>query len=188
MPTWGILLGLVVEERPRGRHRAPAVHRRDLVCGAPAAARGCGIGDREHALRTRVDAALDDAVLYSTHPSMFREPALRERYDDLAGRCRLQRWGGDCYAFALVAQGGIDLMIDSCLMPYDIVPLVPIIEEAGGVVTDLQGRVPLAGGTVIAAANRRCMGPALAIMRAGRRRRDTRTESRRLRHPWIDRS
>ena len=48
-------------------------------------------------------------------------------------------------------------MVDSSLMPYDILPLIPIIERAGGVVTDLEGRTPLAGGTVIAAANPRCM-------------------------------
>ena len=95
---------------------------------------------------------------------MFREPGLMGRYERLAARCRLQRWGGDCYALALVAQGGIDLMVDSSLMPYDILPLVPIIEGAGGVVTDLEGRTPLAGGTVIAAANPVLHAAALAIM------------------------
>jgi len=98
---------------------------------------------------------------------MFRDADLRLRYDRLTARCRLQRWGGDCYALALVAQGCIDLMVDSSLMPYDIVPLVPIIEGAGGVVTDLEGRVPLAGGTVIAAANRALHAAALEILTGG---------------------
>jgi len=98
---------------------------------------------------------------------MFREPALIERYERLASRCRLQRWGGDCYALALVAQGGIDVMVESSLAPYDILPLVPIIEGAGGVVTDLEGRTPLAGGTVVAAANPSLHAAALAIMAGG---------------------
>ena len=55
-------------------------------------------------------------------------------------------------------------MIDSMLMPYDIVPMIPIIEGAGGVVTDLHGRSPLQGGTVIAAANVRLHAAALEIM------------------------
>jgi myo-inositol-1(or 4)-monophosphatase len=166
MPTWGILLGLVVDDRPQ----VGIVHQ-PFTGETWYAATGVGawlrIGNEESPLRTRADAVLADAVLYSTHPSMFREPALRQRYDQLADRCRLQRWGGDCYAFALVAQGAIDLMVDSCLMPYDIVPLIPIIEAAGGVVTDLQGRVPLAGGTVVAAANRALHTAALDILTEG---------------------
>ena len=115
-------------------------------------------------LHTRADATLADAVLYSTHPAMLQHAGLLANFNALAARCRLQRWGGDCYGFALLAQGCIDLMIDSMLMPYDIVPLIPIIERAGGRVTDLFGKVPLQGGTVIAAANSRLHAEALEIM------------------------
>jgi len=163
MPTWGVLLGLVVEGRPQvGIMHQPFTG--ETWYAAPGVGARPRVGDRESALRTRAHAELADAVLYSTHPSMFREPALLERYERLAARCRLQRWGGDCYALALVAQGGIDLMVESCLMPYDILPLVPIIEGAGGVVTDLEGRTPLAGGTVIAAASPALHAAALEIM------------------------
>jgi myo-inositol-1(or 4)-monophosphatase len=79
-------------------------------------------------------------------------------------RCRLHRWGGDCYAFALVASGAIDLMIDGMLQSYDIVPLIPIIEGAGGVVTTVNGEVPIHGGTVIAAANKKLHEAAMNIM------------------------
>ncbi len=163
MPTWGILLGLVVEGRPRvGIMHQPFTG--ETWFAAPGVGSRLRIGDRESALRTRADAELADAVLYSTHPSMFREPTLLNRYQRLAASCRLQRWGGDCYALALVAQGGIDVMVESCLMPYDILPLVPIIEGAGGVVTDLEGRTPLAGGTVIAAANSALHAAVLEVM------------------------
>ena len=163
MPTWGILLGLVADGRP-----LVGVMHQPYTGETWYASAGTGArfrqGGGETTLRTRADARLSDAVLYSTHPSMFGDPALREGYEALTARCRLQRWGGDCYAFALVAQGGIDVMVDAGLAPYDILPLVPIIEEAGGTVTDLEGRIPLAGGTVIAAANAALHAEALAIM------------------------
>jgi myo-inositol-1(or 4)-monophosphatase len=167
MPTWGILLGLVVDSRP-----VVGIVHQPYTSETWYASAGSGarfrLGERETALHARADARLDDAVLYSTHPTMFGDPELRERYETLSARCRLQRWGGDCYAFALVAHGGIDLMVDSGLQPYDILPLVPIIEGAGGVVTDLDGRTPLAGGTVVAAANAALHAEALAVL-TGRR-------------------
>jgi histidinol-phosphatase len=163
MPTWGILLGLVHEGRP-----IVGVMHQPFTGESWFAAKGVGATYRQHAsetvLRTRAEATFGDAVLYGTHPSMFLNAADLDRYDALAARCRLQRWGGDCYAFALVAQGGIDLMVDANLAPYDILPLVPIIEEAGGVVTDLEGRTPISGGTVIAAASAELHAAALAIM------------------------
>ena len=163
MPTWGILLGLVVDGRPQvGIMHQPFTG--ETWYAAPGVGARLRIGERESELHTRADAELADAVIYSTHPSMFREPALLESYERLASSCRLQRWGGDCYALALVAQGGIDLMVESCLMPYDILPLVPIIEGAGGVVTNLEGRTPLEGGTVIAAASASLHAAALEIM------------------------
>lgn len=163
MPTWGILLGLVVEDRPLvGIVHQPFTGETWLA--DPDDGARLRLGNTESPLRTRADATLDDAVLYSTHPGMFQPPGLLERFQQLSARCRLQRWGGDCYAFALLAQGSIDLMVDSSLMPYDILPLVPIIEGAGGVVTDLHGRTPLEGGTVIAAANPALHAAALEIM------------------------
>lgn len=163
MPTWGILLGLVVDHRPVvGIMHQPFTG--ETWYAAPGIGARLRIGGREVALRARADATLADAVIFSTHPTMFQPPHMLERYQRLASRCRLQRWGGDCYAFALVAQGTIDLMVDGSLMPYDILPLVPIIEGAGGVVTDLTGRTPLEGGTVIAAANPALHAAALEFM------------------------
>jgi myo-inositol-1(or 4)-monophosphatase len=163
MPTWGILLGLVVDDRPLvGIVHQPFTG--ETWYAAPGIGARLRIGNSEVELRTRADATLADAVLFSTHPTMFQPPHMLERYQRLASRCRLQRWGGDCYAFALVAQGTIDLMIDGSLMPYDILPLVPIIEGAGGIVTDLRGRTPIEGGTVIAAANPALHAAALEFM------------------------
>jgi len=163
MPTWGILLGLVVD----GRAVAGIMHQPftgETWLADPSAGARFRRDGREIPLRSRADATLQDAVLYSTHPDMLRHSGMLAPFESLAARCRLQRWGGDCYAFALVAQGGIDLMVDGMLMPYDIVPLIPIIEGAGGVVTGIDGRSPLQGGTVIAAANARLHAEALEIL------------------------
>jgi myo-inositol-1(or 4)-monophosphatase len=163
MPTWGILLGLVVDDEPVVGIMHQPFTDETFLATAHAAARYRHHGS-ETTLSTRPDATLADAVLYSTHPSMLQHAGLLGNFNELAAHCRLQRWGGDCYGFALLAQGSIDLMVDSMLMPYDILPLVPIIERAGGKVTDLTGKVPLQGGTVIAAANARLHAEALEIM------------------------
>jgi myo-inositol-1(or 4)-monophosphatase len=85
-------------------------------------------------------------------------------FDRLEAACRLRRWGGDCYALALVAFGSIDIMVEGALAPYDIVPLIAIIEGAGGIVTNMQGISPLVGGNVIAAGNATLHAAALRIL------------------------
>jgi histidinol phosphatase-like enzyme (inositol monophosphatase family) len=163
MPTWGILLGLVVD----GKAVAGIMHQPytgETWLADPEGGTRFRRDGREIPLRSRADATLQDAVLYSTHPDMLRHTGMLLPFQTLAAGCRLQRWGGDCYGFALVAQGSIDLMVDSMLMPYDIVPMIPIVEGAGGVVTGLDGRSPLQGGTVIAAANARLHADALRIL------------------------
>lgn len=165
MPSWGILLGLVVE----GTATIGLMHQPftgETYFAAPEIGTRFRHQGREIKLATRTDATLADAILYSTHPMMFIRSGLMQQYETLASQCRLQRWGGDCYGFALLAYGCIDLMIESLLMPYDIVPLIPIIEGAGGVVTDPDGNAPMQGGTVIAAANATLHAAALEILQA----------------------
>lgn len=166
MPTWGILLGLAVDGRAVGGIMHQPFTGESCVADPLRGARLLH-GSQERSLRTRAAARLADATLYTTHPSMFPDPVLRERYDRLASQVQLQRWGGDCYALALVAQGWIDLMVEGALAPYDIVALIPIIEQAGGVVTDLAGRSPMQGGNVIAAANATLHAQALEILAQG---------------------
>lgn len=164
MPTWGTLLGLIVDGQPvAGVMHQPFTD--ETFTADPARGSRFLRAGTERRLRTRRAATLEDAVLYSTHPTMLEWAGVLDRYQALASQVRLQRWGGDCYAFALVAMGTIDLVVDGCLMPYDIVPLIPIIELAGGVVTDIEGRVPMAGGTVIAAANPDLHAQALTALR-----------------------
>lgn len=166
MPTWGTLLGLVVDDRPvAGLVHQPYTDETWLA--DPRRGARFVHGGQEVALTTRAVTDLADAVLYSTHPSMLADAGLLPAYERLAARVRLQRWGGDCYAFALLAHGFIDLVVDGALKPYDIVPIIPIIERAGGVVTTLDGAPAVDGGTVVAAATPRLHEAALEVLRSG---------------------
>ena len=116
-------------------------------------------------VRARACDALARATLFSTTPEMFRGED-GERFRALAGRTKLVRYGADCYAYGLLAAGFIDAVVEAELKPYDFSAMVPIIEGAGGVVTDWSG-APLhigSGGRVVAGGDRRVHEAALAIL------------------------
>ncbi len=92
-----------------------------------------------HRIKTRPCASLAQAVLTTTAPDMFAAPAEAARFDALKSRARMTRYGGDCYGYCLLAAGFVDLIVESGLKSYDIAPLIPIIEGAGGVVTTWEG-------------------------------------------------
>jgi fructose-1,6-bisphosphatase/inositol monophosphatase family enzyme len=90
-------------------------------------------------------AHLGDAVLQATHPDMFQgEDA--SAFRRLAGAVRLTRWGGDCFSYAQLASGFVDLVVEASLQPYDLMALAPVVEGAGGTISDWQGR-PLTVGS-----------------------------------------
>jgi myo-inositol-1(or 4)-monophosphatase len=84
----------------------------------------------------------------------------------VAGQARLVRYGTDCYAYALIAAGQIDLVIEAGLQAYDVQAPIAVIEAAGGIVTDWQGGPVHEGGRVLAAANRTIHAEALALLNA----------------------
>ena len=96
---------------------------------------------------------LAQARCYCTSPDMFDEQD-RPRFDALSRSAAMRRFGGDCYAYALLASGHCDLVVEAGLQPYDYLSLVPVIEGAGGRITDWQGnRLGFeSDGRVIAAA------------------------------------
>ncbi len=89
--------------------------------------------------KTRACAALGDATLYATTPDMF-EGADANAFERLRSSVKLARFGADCYAYGLLAAGFIDLVVESGLKPYDFCALAPVVEGAGGVMTDWQGK------------------------------------------------
>jgi myo-inositol-1(or 4)-monophosphatase len=107
-----------------------------------------------HVLHTRPCAQLPDAHVMCTSPDIF-DPAQRAAFDAVAGRARLLRYGGDCYAYCMLASGLVDAVIEAGLQPWDVQALVPIIEGAGGVITAWDGGDVQHGGTVLACGDAR---------------------------------
>lgn len=163
MPAWGVLLGLRHEGLPVGGIVCQPFTGETWTGGAGIARhqRGCA----ESLLATSRCTAIADAIVYSTHPDTLVTEADRAGFGRIKGAARMVRYGGDCYAYCLLAMGFVDLVIEGSLQPYDILPVAPIIEAAGGVVTNLAAEVPLKGGTVVAAATPELHAAAVALMR-----------------------
>jgi myo-inositol-1(or 4)-monophosphatase len=155
-PLWGTLLGLLDDGRPlAGWIHQPYLE--ETFVGF--AHRGAWL-ERRHtraALRTRRGVPLDRAVVYCTTPAMFTDPWERELFAAVSGRARLVRFGGDCYAYAQLAMGHVDVVIDTDLKPYDIVGPMAVVEAAGGVVCGRDGASAAEGGFVVT-----CGSPELA--------------------------
>lgn len=149
-PTWGVLIALSDATGPRlGIIDQPYIGER--FAGGAGVARVTG-PQGEATLRTRATARLEDAVIFTTFPEVGTE-AERAAFHALARDCRLTRYGMDCYAYALLAAGQIDLVVEAGLQAYDVCAPIAVIEAAGGVVTDWQGGPAHHGGRVLAAAN-----------------------------------
>ncbi|AUH34106.1 histidinol-phosphatase [Paracoccus tegillarcae] len=149
-PSWGVLIGVgndagltygIIDQPYTGERFEGGFGRARLI------------GPRgEEPLRTRRGVALSDATLMTTFPEVgtAEDGAAFQR---VAAKARLTRYGLDCYAYALLALGHIDLVIESGLHVYDIAAPLAVVQAAGGVVTDWQGGSAEAGGRVIAAAS-----------------------------------
>jgi inositol-phosphate phosphatase/L-galactose 1-phosphate phosphatase/histidinol-phosphatase len=116
-------------------------------------------------VRSRICAELKDAYFSAALPQMF-QGANRARHDKIFETVKSATYGGDCYQYGMVATGFIDLVIERTLGIYDYLSLVPILEGAGGHITDWQG-LPLttkSGDEVVAAGDRRILDQAIAIL------------------------
>lgn len=168
LPVWGTLIGLQQAGRPcYGMMHQPFTRERFYGDGRSASWRGLDSRGKsvERSLHTRACDDLGQATLMTTHPSLLTT-ATRVPYARVEDKVRLSRYGGDCYAYCMVAAGHVDLVIESGLNAYDICALVPIIEGAGGVVTDWTGGSAANGGSIIASGDRRLHEQALALLNA----------------------
>ncbi len=150
LPSWGTLVGLLLNGEPiAGMMHQPFTREFFISTGGVAWHEQAGTRDE---LVTSNTNSLDQAILMATAPEMFEHKNL-EAFTAVAQNVRLTRYGFDCYAYCMLAAGHIELVVEADLSPYDILPLVPIIENAGGIVTNWRGHRELSGGRVIAAAN-----------------------------------
>jgi histidinol phosphatase-like enzyme (inositol monophosphatase family) len=127
LPLWGTLIALNDGQRPvLGVMNQPFTRTRYI--GIPGGAWCNGMK-----LQTRSCQGLTSATLMCTTPDMFDTPVRRDAIQSVASRAKLVRFGGDCYAYCMLASGFVDVIIDASLHPYDVQALMPIIEGAGGV-------------------------------------------------------
>lgn len=163
-PTWGVLIGLREGDRiVLGVIDQPFTDER--FEGGPSGAVWTRGGERRR-LRVRGTAALADATILTTFPEVGT-PDQGAAFARLAARCRLTRYGLDCYAYALLAAGHVDLVVEAGLQPYDVAGPIGVVEAAGGVVSSWDGRSPIDGGTMVAAATPALLEAALDVLGAG---------------------
>lgn len=145
VPLWGTLVGLCEGE--------------DVLAGAAyfpalgemlAAARGSGCWWNGSRCRVSSLADLREATVLTTDERFAGDSSHLAGWYNLAGRAAVSRTWGDCYGYLLVATGRAEVMIDGIVSPWDAAPLMPIVEEAGGVFTDWKGTRTAFGGSVVA--------------------------------------
>jgi len=145
LPTWGTLIALYDGSKPLlGVMDQPFTAERYFASGNSTGTTTCIHRGKESQLQTR-DCRGEFEV-----------------QQDLAAEVRLMRYGGDCYAYCMLAGGHVDLVVEAGLSTYDIQALIPIVENAGGIVTDWQGGSAANGGQVVASATQELHHQALA--------------------------
>jgi myo-inositol-1(or 4)-monophosphatase len=161
LPAWGTLIALTHRGVPvLGMMHQPFVRERFMGDGARSHYRGPA-GERD--LMVRPCAALAEAILYTTSPRLMNA-ADRATFARVEDAVRLSRYGGDCYAYCMLAAGHVDLVIETEIKTYDIAPLIPIISGAGGIVSTWEGRPAEGGGRIIAAGDARVHAAAMEML------------------------
>lgn len=161
-PTWGVLIAVGDEDGPvMGIIDQPYIGERffggfgEAFCDGP-------LG--RHELKTSAVTKLSEATLFTTFPEVGSD-AERLGFEAVRDQAQLTRYGTDCYAYALVAVGQVELVIEAGLNAYDVQGPIAVIEAAGGIVTDWQGGPAHEGGRILAAANTEIHAAALALLK-----------------------
>jgi myo-inositol-1(or 4)-monophosphatase len=163
MVAWGTLIGLMRFGEPvYGMMHQPFTRERFTGDSGAAHYRGPA-GDRD--LHVRPCADLSDAVLFTTSPLLMKSDD-RASFSKVENKAKLSRYGGDCYAYCMLAAGQIDLVIETGLKPHDIVALIPIILGAGGIITTWDNGPPQAGGRIIAAGDAHTHAAAMELLKS----------------------
>ncbi|MBK8543676.1 MAG: histidinol-phosphatase [Caulobacteraceae bacterium] len=165
LPTWGVLIGLYYEGRPLiGVMDQPFTQERyrGWMDGANATTRA-----GTHPIRARSCGSLSNATLSTTSPDLFEDDEARA-WSNVRREAKLARYGLDCYAYAMIAAGHMDGVLESNLKPFDIAALIPIITGAGGGVCAWDGGDASQGGRVLAFGDTRVRDEALKLLSPSR--------------------
>ncbi len=161
MVAWGTLIGLMRFGEPVfGMMNQPFTREKFSGDGGAARYRGPA-GNRD--LHVRACATLNDAILSTTSPLLMND-ADRGAFGRLEGTVKLSRYGGDCYAYCMLAAGLIDLVVETEIKPHDIIPLIPIVTGAGGIVTTWEDGPAQNGGRILVAGDKRVHAAALDVL------------------------
>jgi myo-inositol-1(or 4)-monophosphatase len=160
---WGSLIALEQNGTPvLGVIDQPVLGERFL--GANGEAHMLTEGERLK-LEVRPCADLSEAILCATHPSAYFAPAERDAFARVEAAVKMSRFGGDCYLFVALALGFVDLIAESCFNRWDVAALIPIVEGAGGAITDWHGGSCEHGGQILAAGDLRIHEQAMELLR-----------------------
>ncbi|MBN8980435.1 MAG: histidinol-phosphatase [Rhizobiales bacterium] len=161
MPIWGTLIALMHNGVPAyGMMSQPYIGER--FTGDNGAANYAGPSGKRK-LSVRKCASLNDAVLFTTSPRLMNEKD-RAQFSKVENEVKLSRYGGDCYAYCMLAAGHLDLIIETELKPYDVAALIPIVSGAGGIMTTWDGKPAQSGGRIVAAGDKRVHDAALKLL------------------------
>jgi len=162
IPLWGTLIGLTFNgEALMGAMNQPYIG--ELFLGSPQGSVVLKDG-HETEIKTRRCASLSEALMGSTAPEIFDKADDIAAFERVKSAVKLTRFGGDCYLYAMVAAGQLDLVVETGLNAYDIAALVPIVENAGGIITTWEGNPASDGGRIIAAGCRELHEAAIELL------------------------
>lgn len=147
-PLWGTLIGLMEGDAPLLGLMDQPYTRERYWSDQTSSYRREATGKVEH-LRTRSCTSIEDAVLTTTHPDLLNTSELKT-FMHVKEQTRMTRYGGDCYLYAQLASGWIDIVMEAGLKSYDILALIPIVERAGGRITTWDGKPAANGGRILA--------------------------------------
>ena len=163
LPLWTTLIALRAQGEPvLGSIGQPYLD--ELYIGSQAAGSRLMARGASRALKVRECPRLTEAVIATTDPDILNGAELGA-WNQVRAAARLARMSGDAYAYAMVALGTMDLVVEAGLQSWDVEAAVPVVEGAGGLVTDWRGkRIGREGGQMVVAGDRRCLDEALVAL------------------------
>lgn len=164
-PAWATLIGLSFEGVPvLGLMNQPYVG--DTFIGD----RMSGSFLLRNSSRTKIQVSavrhLAGATAGTIGPERYKSAEQFGGLTRLISRCKMLRYGGDAYFYCLLASGMLDVVIDADLEPYDVSPLIPIVEGAGGIIRTWSSASAINGGNIVAAATRTLFEEAVSQLSA----------------------
>jgi len=161
IPVWGTLIGLCHNSVPIAGIMAQPFTGELFYSDGQASF--FEHGGKIKALKTAANTDLSKSILMATTPELFKGSAIAA-FERLSDKSRMVRYGADCYAYCMLASGQVDIVAEAGLSYYDVAALIPIIENAGGIITGWQGEPFGPSGKALASANTDLHEKALSLL------------------------